>query len=66
MIEFFFGFLAGIILLLFIAFIDDRWMLGRGVKIPETKFKLYLVASCWELLFFIGEVLFGKFLLNGD
>jgi hypothetical protein len=63
MIEFIFGFLAGIILLLFIAFVDDRWMLGRGVKIPETKFKLYLIASCWELLFFTGGFLFGRFLL---
>lgn len=59
MIEFIFGIFTGIILLLFIAFVDSKWMLGRGVKIPETKFKLYLIASCWELLFFIGGLVLG-------
>lgn len=62
MIKFVFGVLTGIILLLFIAFVDDRWMLGKGVKIPETKFKLFLVASCWELLFFLGGFLLGRLL----
>ena len=63
MIEFIFGILLGIIFLLFIGFVDDRWNLGRGVKIPETKFKLYLIASCWELLFFISGFLLGRLLL---
>lgn len=63
MIEFIFGAFFGIILLLFIAFVDDRYMVGGGIKLPDSRFKTYLVASCWELLFFTGGMLIGRFLL---
>ena len=75
MIEFIGGIFSGIILLfgrgvsklinlwiLFIAWVDDQFM-GAGIQIPKTRFNLFLIASCWELLFFIGGFFVGRFFL---
>ena len=58
MIEFLFGCGFGIILLLFIGWLDERY-LGKTYTI-KNKFKFYLMASCWELLFFVFGLLVGK------
>lgn len=63
MIEYLFGVLTGIILLLFIGYIDDRFKMGGNLKMSETRFKFFLIASCWELLFFIGGILLGGLIL---
>jgi len=57
--EMLFGGFIGIFLILFIAWVDSKY-LNMGIKVPESRFKSYIVASCWEALFFIGGFLLGK------
>lgn len=59
-----FGMIIGIILLLFTAWIDSQFMEGRGVKTCKSKFKTYLVAACYELIFFLMGVLAGLWILT--
>lgn len=61
--DFLYGVMFGTFLLLFIAWIDKEW-LGRVKNINPLRFMFYLMASCWELLFFTGGLVIGRFMLK--
>ena len=60
---FLYGFLVATLLILSIAFVDEKYLLGKGVTTSPSMFKTYLVASCWEILFVIGGIFIGKYIL---
>ena len=59
------GMFIGVILMLFVAWVDEQIVKTSIINVSRerSKFMNYLVASCWEILFFIGGIMFGKWIL---
>ena len=52
LIYMFFGFMLGIIITLFIAWVDCQMFDGKCKISSPNKFTMFLMATSWELLFF--------------
>ena len=52
LIYMFFGFMLGIIITLFIAWVDTQMLDDCGNLHSPSKFTMFLMATSWELLFF--------------
>lgn len=64
MIEFIIGVGVGFIVVIYIGWLDTQIFPDASFKMKNpTRFKAFALATAWELLFFIGGILFSRCLL---
>jgi len=56
------GFFIAVCLMLWIAWIDTKILTNKGIKVTKERsyFMNFLIASCWEMVFFIGGFFIGR------
>jgi len=59
LINFILGVLFGAVLLVLVATLDNIIFKDKGFFIITKRWKRYLIASCWELIFFIMGFIMG-------
>jgi hypothetical protein len=64
MIEFIGGVAVGFIIVIYIGWLDTQIFPNASFYMKDpTRFKAFALATAWELLFFVGGILFARCLV---